>query len=91
MSKSKKVRRPVNNSDHWTSRFFRFRGTLTAPEQTYNIIDWCCEHVFKTQEKFVAVVTDPELWTVVGVITYFACAIFVGNHCDRVKERRKNE
>jgi hypothetical protein len=89
MSNSKKIRRPINNSDHWTSSFFRFRGTLTAPEQTIGILDWIFNRMFQTRDQFLDVVTDKSLWTVVGVFSYLAMAIFVGDFVDENKKKKK--
>lgn len=89
MANSKKVRRPINNSDHWTSKFFKFRGTLTAPEQTYGILDWIYQNVFSTQQKFESTFKDRTLWQFVGVVAYLSTAVFLSSKIEVNKNKKK--
>lgn len=80
---NKKVRKTVNNHEHWTGKYFKFRGTLTVSQTTNDTYYAYVDKLFETKESFLSFVTDERLWTGMFLLTSLVATAIVDNRQTR--------
>lgn len=91
---NKKVRMPINNSDHWTSNFFKVRGTLTVSENASLGLNHIYDNVFETREKFLKSTSfvKEKVLPFVGAVSMLCFVVLLDNvHIRAVPSNQKKK